>query len=183
MVTAQKLPDETAISDIVTTLRAQSHLRAAGFTTLGHVRRKGLKAAMAVRYVGPSSKEELIAAIGPQGPDAVTDATREEAIEFEENGMPIHLERVPSGPSHMSWTPARKVTVGDSEVVQQSIFVEFDEQGHAEISMRMYLMRRYRRDESKVDDAIDEGRAWRNECVRMLRGLSQFGSGFIILDD
>jgi len=179
MSTATKIPDATPIQEIVTAQRPCKHLIAAGFVTLGDVRKKGLEAAFSTKYVGDSSLQELRAAIGPQGPVAATMAPSDEP-EYEENGLPIILEQVPGGPSHISWTPARKTDEG----VQKPIFVEFNgKQNSASISARMFFMRKFRRNEGKVDAAIDEGRPWRNECVTMLRRFSAHGIGFIILTD
>jgi len=48
----------------------------------------------------------------------------------------------------------------------------------------MYFMRKFVRDETRVQAAIDEEREWRNECVAMLkRDFSCYGTGFIILTD
>jgi len=179
MTTATKIPDETPIQEIVTAQRPCKHLVAAGFVTLGDVRKKGLEAAFSTKYVGDASLAELRAAIGPQGPVAVS-APLEEEPEYEENGLPIRIEQVPGGPSHISWIPAKKVDDG----LQQPIFIEFEgKRNIATISARMYFMRKYRRDERKVDDAIDSGAPWRTECAEMLRGFNSHGTGFILLTD
>lgn len=176
--TMKKIPDETPIAEVVTTQRAQKHLVAAGYVTLGDVRSKGLGSVLGTKYVGDKSLQELRVAIGPQGPVAATPSVEEE-VEYEENGMPILLEQVPGGPSHMAWSPARKTDEG----VQVPIFVEFDSKGKASVSARMYFMRKFRRNANKVDEAIDEGTDWRNECVALLRRSAHFARGFLILTD
>lgn len=187
MTTMTKIPDETPIAEVVSTLRAQRHLIAAGITTLGHVRKRGIGECIGIKYVGQKSVDELRAAIGVQGDtdgDTTTTAPDEE-YEYEENGLPVLVERTPSGPSFIAFTPANKIPGpgGAGYQVQKPIFIEFDAKGRASISARMYFMRKFRRNEERVDAAIDEGREWRNECVRTLRSFQTHGTGFIVLTD
>lgn len=180
MATLTKIPDETPVKEIVSTPRAQKHLVAAGCVTLGDVRAKGISSLVGMRYVGDKTIDELRAAIGPQGPVAAAPSlSEEEEEEYEENGQPVILERIPGGPSHISWVPARKTPMG----IQESIFIEFSGKHRASVSARMFFMRKFRRVLAKVDSAIDNDRPWRNDCVALLRRSAHHRTGFIILTD
>lgn len=184
MTTAtKKIADETSITEIVKALRAQKHLIAEGFLTLGDVRLRGLDQATRVKYVGPASVEQLQAAVGVQPTPAASGAPVQD--EREENGMPVLLERTPTGPSHIAFCPANKIPGpgGAGFQIQKPVFVEFDSKGHARVTARMFFMRKFRRDESRCDEAIDEGRPWRSDCVKVLRSFSAHGTGFIVLAD
>ncbi len=182
--TATKIPDETALGEIVSASRAVKHLTAAGYETLGHVRDRGMAGIYELKYVGQVSIEELLKAIGPQEiePEEIVDP---EGAEFEESVHPLHLERTPSGPNRISWTPARKVgSPGGGHQVQRPIWIEFDERGRFELSQKMYWMRVFNRDVARVNEAIEAEMPWRQKCVDMLRrDFRAYGNGFTILSD
>ncbi len=186
MNTATKIPDETAISEIVTAPRAAKHLVAAGYGTLGVVREKGMQEILSLRYVGRVSIEEIKAAIGPQETKPDPAATPDDEPEFEEGTHPVHLERTPDGPSRLAWAPSNKVgQPGGGYRLQKPMWVEFDPRdGRATITQRMYWMRFFTRDESRVNEAIDREQPWRQACVEMVRrDFSGCGVGFVILSD
>lgn len=186
MTTATKIPDSTPIEEIVSALRAQKHLKAAGILTLGDVRTRGIPECMGIKFVGMASVEELKAAIGPQTPDATTTAAApDEEPEYEENGLPVLLDRTPSGPSRIAWVASHKVSLpGGGGGIQQPIWIEFDHKGRAQITAIMWFMRKFRRDRARADAAVEEGRPWRQECVDALRReFSTYGNGFIVLTD
>lgn len=187
MDTATKIPDETAISEIVTAPRAVKHLVAAGYGTLGDVREKGIQEILRLKFVGRVSIEEIKAAIGPQHaePDPA-DTPDDGEPEFEEGSHPIHLERIPDGPGRVAWCASNKVgQPGGGYRLQKPIWIEFDPKtGRAEVTQRMYWMRFFSRDEARVNEAIDRGMPWRQSCVEMIRrDFSACGTGFVILSD
>ena len=175
------LADHTPLEAIVSIPRALHSLKAAGFATIGDVRRRGLAAVSGVKYVGAASIDALCEQLSePQGADEEVAVGKE--ARHEEGEYPISLQS-PHHALRLAWSPARKITYPDgSYEVQDTLFVEFVG-GTAKITQQMYLMRKYKRDEARISKAIEEKEPWRLECVELIRRMSNFNIDFFLLDD
>ena len=188
---AEPLAGETQLLELyVGSMRARKALKEAGYLTVGDLRAPGaLAKAMAVRFVGETTRLELARAAGAEAVKAMEEPPeQEDPGEVEEGPQPLTLQ---SRVAHLrvAYNPAtRREGPGRSVLLEEPMFLEFQPwqpkgPGICRLSREMFLMRKYERDRKAVREHVAANKPWRKEAAEDLKSFSRFGIDFGLLSD
>lgn len=179
----------TPLSEVLSAQRAARHLAEQQIVTMADAQRMGLSKLASMKYVGPGSIAEIKEAMEQLGepqqqPKPEPVAPVEELspnASVEESSDPILLLARCQG-LRVSWIPSHRVQFQDgTTAVQRPMFIEFT-RGSARVTREMFLLRRYKRDQTKVDAAIARNEPWRVACARLLQSMRGFGREFFFVN-
>jgi len=165
----------TKLSDLLDSPRAAKVLADAGFKTVGDLEGVAISELATLRGVGQRTLEQI--------GDVHSAPESDNFGEIEEGNHDIHLTSPRA--NYVIWV-LRGDRVIDPERhtsrVMPPVLIQF-KRGRGTITRRTYLMRKYLRDEAKIQDHINDGLAWRVECAEWLRSRQKHGFEYVLLSD
>lgn len=177
MTATKNITDETLITDFLESPQGLKALHSRGILTVADLKVRTLDEIRAIPGVGEHTLQQITAlAVCPAG--TRTDANADLA----ESNRPILL-RSKYKLFCLQILPGDAIPMGAKGLRQIPPVVVAFQGGLGQITQRAWFVRKYKRDEKEIAEAIKRDEPWRVEAGRYLRTRNGFRRDFFIMSD